>query len=165
MFTQLNPPLPVFVLEKGNGYALAVIDYFENETNYAEKADLQLIEVVEHILRESAHFELLNKAVNGAYAPGSTFKPVVAMAALEAGILDPNATVFCPGFNHIGPIVSPPNRHPVHRRPPSMRHSPFSRAARIVYRNAFVEMEQVGFRRCPERFRVGIGNANSGSGR
>ena len=27
MFTQLVPPLPVFVLEKGKGYGLAVIDY------------------------------------------------------------------------------------------------------------------------------------------
>ena len=27
MFTQLNPPLPVIVLEKGEGLALAVIDY------------------------------------------------------------------------------------------------------------------------------------------
>lgn len=27
MFTQLNPPLPVTVLEKGSGLAFAVIDY------------------------------------------------------------------------------------------------------------------------------------------
>jgi hypothetical protein len=27
MFTQLNPPIPVNVLEKGSGYAIAVIDY------------------------------------------------------------------------------------------------------------------------------------------
>lgn len=27
MFTQLNPPLPVIVLEKGPGLAFAVIDY------------------------------------------------------------------------------------------------------------------------------------------
>lgn len=27
MFTQLNPPLPVFVTDRGNGYAIAVIDY------------------------------------------------------------------------------------------------------------------------------------------
>lgn len=27
MFTQLNPPIPVSVEEKGNGYAIAVIDY------------------------------------------------------------------------------------------------------------------------------------------
>jgi hypothetical protein len=27
MFTQLNPPLPITVLDKGNGLAFAVIDY------------------------------------------------------------------------------------------------------------------------------------------
>ena len=27
MFTQLNPPMPVTVLDKGNGVAFAVIDY------------------------------------------------------------------------------------------------------------------------------------------
>lgn len=27
MFTQLNPPMPVTVLDKGNGLAIAVIDY------------------------------------------------------------------------------------------------------------------------------------------
>mgnify|MGYP003383703740 CR=1 FL=1 len=27
MFTQLNPPLPVIIDEKGPGYAIAVIDY------------------------------------------------------------------------------------------------------------------------------------------
>lgn len=27
MFTQLNPPIPLHVLDKGEGYALAVIDY------------------------------------------------------------------------------------------------------------------------------------------
>ena len=27
MFTQLNPPLPVFILERGEGMAFAVIDY------------------------------------------------------------------------------------------------------------------------------------------
>jgi hypothetical protein len=27
MFTQLNPPIPLTVLDKGNGYAVGVIDY------------------------------------------------------------------------------------------------------------------------------------------
>lgn len=27
MFTQLSPPLPVFVIDKGKGYAIGVIDY------------------------------------------------------------------------------------------------------------------------------------------
>lgn len=33
---------------------------------------------------------LTNRAVNGAYPTGSTFKPITAMAALEAGVLSPN---------------------------------------------------------------------------
>lgn len=27
MFTQLNPPIPLYVIGKGEGYAIAVIDY------------------------------------------------------------------------------------------------------------------------------------------
>ena len=44
---------------------------------------------------------LSNKAIAGAYAPGSTFKMVVALAALEAGI-DPGERVFCPGHYELG---------------------------------------------------------------
>jgi penicillin-binding protein 2 len=42
-----------------------------------------------------------NKAVAGQYAPGSTFKMMVAMAALEAGI-NPETRVFCPGVYTLG---------------------------------------------------------------
>lgn len=45
---------------------------------------------------------LINKAVAGLYAPGSTFKPVVAMAALEAGVVDPHERVNCPGYFDLG---------------------------------------------------------------
>ena len=38
---------------------------------------------------------LTNKAVSGLYAPGSTFKMVVAMAALEHGVIKPEQKVFC----------------------------------------------------------------------
>ena len=44
---------------------------------------------------------LTNKAVAGLYAPGSTFKMVVALAALKAGIR-PDYQVFCPGFMTLG---------------------------------------------------------------
>jgi penicillin-binding protein 2 len=44
---------------------------------------------------------LTNKAVGGLYNPGSTFKMVVALAALEAGI-DPAQEVFCPGYYELG---------------------------------------------------------------
>lgn len=45
---------------------------------------------------------MLNKVVGGTYAPGSTFKVVTALAGLEAGVLDPDATVFCPGHYDLG---------------------------------------------------------------
>ena len=42
---------------------------------------------------------LINKAVAGLYAPGSTFKMVVAMAALESGAITPTDRINCPGFS------------------------------------------------------------------
>ncbi|WP_370288064.1 penicillin-binding protein 2 [Siccirubricoccus soli] len=45
---------------------------------------------------------LINKATNGLYAPGSTFKMVVALAALEAKVLTPGERVSCPGYYDLG---------------------------------------------------------------
>ncbi len=45
---------------------------------------------------------LTNKAVSGLYAPGSTFKMVVAMAALEHGVVMPDHKVFCRGHVELG---------------------------------------------------------------
>ena len=45
---------------------------------------------------------LTNKAIAGAYPPGSTFKPVVATAALTAGVLTPETSVTCPGYLTLG---------------------------------------------------------------
>ena len=41
---------------------------------------------------------LPNKTSQGAYPPGSTFKMVAALAALEGGYVDPQATVRCVGY-------------------------------------------------------------------
>ena len=45
---------------------------------------------------------LINKATNGLYAPGSTFKMVVALAALEARVATPGERVSCPGHMDLG---------------------------------------------------------------
>ena len=45
---------------------------------------------------------LINKAIAGQYAPGSSFKPVVAMAALEKGAIAPASRIFCRGFVDLG---------------------------------------------------------------
>ena len=41
---------------------------------------------------------LMNRAIQAQFAPGSTFKPVVALAALETGTIDENTPVHCPGY-------------------------------------------------------------------
>ena len=45
---------------------------------------------------------LVNKAITGLYAPGSTFKVAVALAALERGVITPGQRVFCPGYTTLG---------------------------------------------------------------
>lgn len=45
---------------------------------------------------------LTNKAVAGQYAPGSTFKPVVALAALEKGAISPDTKIHCSGVTKLG---------------------------------------------------------------
>ena len=45
---------------------------------------------------------LANKTSAGQYSPGSTFKTVVALAALEAGVVGPHHSVFCPGWMDLG---------------------------------------------------------------
>lgn len=54
------------------------------------------------LLNNNKYRPLYNKSVSGAYPPGSTYKLVVALAALEAGELDPGATEWCPGFLQLG---------------------------------------------------------------
>lgn len=45
---------------------------------------------------------LINKAAAGLYAPGSTFKMVVALAGLEAKAISPYDKINCPGFLDLG---------------------------------------------------------------
>ena len=45
---------------------------------------------------------LLNRAVAATYPPGSTFKPVVAMAALLSRSIGPNTEFSCPGYLTLG---------------------------------------------------------------
>ena len=54
-----------------------------------------------HALTNDPLSPLTNKAIAGSYSPGSTFKMIVALAALEAGV-DPSFKTFCPGFYKLG---------------------------------------------------------------
>lgn len=50
-----------------------------------------------HLLKAPYH-PLFNRALQGRYPPGSTVKPVMAIAALETHSIDPDKKVWCPGY-------------------------------------------------------------------
>jgi len=54
------------------------------------------------VLTGDDHRPLANKTVSGAYPPGSTFKMVTALAALEAGVITADSKVSCPGYMTFG---------------------------------------------------------------
>ncbi len=45
---------------------------------------------------------MANRAIQGEYPPGSTYKMVTAMAGLQEGVIDTETTYFCPGFHRFG---------------------------------------------------------------
>jgi penicillin-binding protein 2 len=53
-------------------------------------------------LNESPDKPLLNRALRGTYPPGSTYKPFMALAALETGKRTPQQTISDPGFFMFG---------------------------------------------------------------
>jgi penicillin-binding protein 2 len=53
-------------------------------------------------LTQSAEKPLINKAIQGLYPPGSTFKMMVAAAALDSGVIGETTSFFCPGYYKVG---------------------------------------------------------------
>ncbi|MGH3023540.1 MAG: penicillin-binding protein 2 [Gaiellaceae bacterium] len=52
---------------------------------------------LERLAARSANFPTLNRATAGVYPPGSTFKPITALAALEEGLLGADEIIQCTG--------------------------------------------------------------------
>lgn len=81
----------------GGVYALCSHPSFDpNEFTQGIPADLW------EELSSNAATPLTNKATAGQYAPGSTYKMVVALAALESGIVNNRFTTFCSGHMDLG---------------------------------------------------------------
>ncbi|MEI6471859.1 MAG: penicillin-binding protein 2 [Holophagaceae bacterium] len=54
-------------------------------------------DMVDRYLANSRTKPMLNRATQGVYAPGSTFKLLVGLAALEKGVVTPQTQVYCAG--------------------------------------------------------------------
>ncbi|MEM6904543.1 MAG: penicillin-binding protein 2 [Pseudomonadota bacterium] len=87
------------LLDTTNGDVLAAASYPTFDPNpfvlgISQKAYDQLL--------NNKYRPLYNKWATGLYPPGSTFKMIVALAALEAGVVSPSETVYCPGHMQLG---------------------------------------------------------------
>jgi len=47
---------------------------------------------------------MVNRAIQGTYAPGSVFKPIMVLAALESGTANENTRFNCPGYFQLGSV-------------------------------------------------------------
>lgn len=93
---QQSASVVVMDVDNGNVLALASTPGFDpNQFTYGISVNDW------KILLEHDQHPLVNKVLSNQYPPGSTFKPIVALAGLAAGV-DPQQTVFCPGYLTLG---------------------------------------------------------------
>lgn len=87
------------VLDVADGGVLA----FASQPGYDPNAFADGISPAEwKPLNENVDSPLLPRPIAGVYAPGSTFKMIVLMAALDAGVIDYGHEVNCPGYFVLG---------------------------------------------------------------
>jgi penicillin-binding protein 2 len=91
-----SPAGAVVVLDPRDGSVLAMA----SEPTYDPSAFVNGIkpDTFAALQDPANHFPLTNRAIQGQYAPGSTFKLVTAIAALQWGVISANTTVDDPGF-------------------------------------------------------------------
>jgi penicillin-binding protein 2 len=58
-----------------------------------------------HLYKENRTTPTVNRAIGGSYPTGSTFKPLIAEAALSAGIINPSTPLLCSGSFALGDTI------------------------------------------------------------
>ncbi len=89
----------VVAIDPRNGAVRALVSYPSFDNNLFAKGISQ--DVYQNLLNDN-HKPLLDRAVSGTYPPGSTFKPLVACAALEENVVNEHTTVDCHGRINVG---------------------------------------------------------------
>jgi penicillin-binding protein 2 len=85
----------VVAIDPSNGDVLA----FVSTPTFDPNGFARGLTVAEYrALEEDIDRPLYDRALRGVYPPGSTIKPLVSLAALEYGVVDPKATRWCRGF-------------------------------------------------------------------
>ena len=87
----------VLDIENGDILAMASTPSFDPNNFKTDDGEEYIASLLEDVAKP-----FMNKTIEGLYPPGSTFKIVVALAALESGAINPNDKIFCPGFWEYG---------------------------------------------------------------
>jgi len=89
----------VVAIDPRSGGVLALANYpsFDNAEFTGKISPDRLKEII-----QGENRPLFNRAVAGAYPPGSTFKPLVAAAALDKKIISPSDVLECPAVLQVG---------------------------------------------------------------
>ncbi len=89
----------VVALDPRDGSVLVLANYpsFDNNEFINKISSEKFKEITERTDKP-----LFNRAIGGIYPPGSTFKPLVALAALEKGIITENEVINCPESIQVG---------------------------------------------------------------
>ncbi len=91
-------------LDPRDGRILAMISLPSFDNNiFSDSKDTKTIRG----LLNSSEKPMFNRAIAGLYSPGSTIKPLHALAALAEGVISPEREVFSPGFLDVPNPYSP----------------------------------------------------------
>jgi len=85
----------IVVVDVKNGEVLAMVSTPTYNPNW-------FVNGISHknyqMLQASKDIPQLNRAIQGLYPPGSTVKPMVALAGLEEGVITIHSKTYCPGY-------------------------------------------------------------------
>jgi penicillin-binding protein 2 len=91
----------VVVLDVNTGEVLAMASYPDFDPRVFLENNAEAISK----LWQDPDKPVFNRATSGTYAPGSTYKPLVAVAALESGVITPQTRIRCPYREEIGNMI------------------------------------------------------------
>lgn len=92
----------IMVSEPFTGKILAMASFPDYNPNIFTK-QLTISQWLE--ISENKDHILCNRNIQSTYAPGSVFKLVIAVAALEEGIVNLNDSIYCPGYYKVGDLT------------------------------------------------------------
>lgn len=91
----------IVALEPETGEVLAMISAPTYDPNIL-KMDINRGTAFNALLSDTINKPMLDRSVISKYPPGSIFKPIFALIALQMGITQPNRTIYCDGSYEVG---------------------------------------------------------------